>query len=130
MKLSARSEDGQEHCLILEVKRLGADSTIGLVTLKGRLSYHFASQVRNCFLSMIDEGVKRAIVDLSELTYVDMSGLGVFISLRKKMGQPFNDGRVTLVCTDENILKVFQVTGLERVFAISQNLEDATEDMG
>ena len=39
------------------------------------------------------------------------------------------DGRLSVVCPDENILRVFQVTGLHRVFEIHGSRADALRDV-
>jgi len=36
-----------------------------------------------------------------------------------------NDGQLSLVCSDRNITKIFEITGLDRVFAIHPTREEA-----
>lgn len=54
---------------------------------------------------------------------MDSSGLSALITGRKQMQEA--DGEIALVCTQESVLKVFTVTGLDRVFAIRPSVEEA-----
>jgi len=52
---------------------------------------------------------------------MDSSGLSALVTARKRMQEA--DGEIALVCTQESVLKVFAVTGLDRVFAIGPSVE-------
>ena len=40
-----------------------------------------------------------------------------------------NDGQLSLVCSDRNITKIFEITGLDRVFTIHGTREDAVASL-
>jgi anti-sigma B factor antagonist len=40
-----------------------------------------------------------------------------------------NDGELSLVCNDRNITKIFEITGLDRVFAIYPTREEAIQQV-
>ena len=56
------------------------------------------------------------IVDLSGVTFIDSTALGVLVSGAKRV-RPRN-GNLDIVCTDENIIRIFEITGLDRIFGI------------
>ena len=65
---------------------------------------------------MIGQGGKQVIVDFTRPTFIDSTTLGVLVGGVKRLRT--NDGQLSLVCSDRNITKIFEITGLDRVFAI------------
>ena len=41
-----------------------------------------------------------------------------------------NDGQLSLVCSDRNITKIFEITGLDRVFSIYASRDEAVSNLG
>jgi len=41
-----------------------------------------------------------------------------------------SDGQLSLVCSDRNITKIFEITGLDRVFTIFPTRDDAVAKVG
>ena len=65
---------------------------------------------------MIGQGAKDVIVDFSDTTFIDSTTLGVLVGGVKRL-RP-NGGQLSLVCSDRNITKIFEITGLDKVFPI------------
>ena len=59
----------------------------------------------------------------TETTFIDSTGLGVLIRGVERLTT--EDGRLAVVCIDPNMVKVFEVTGLDRVFTIYSTREEA-----
>ncbi|MBN2839645.1 MAG: STAS domain-containing protein, partial [Coriobacteriia bacterium] len=57
------------------------------------------------------------------LGFIDSSGLGVLVSSLRRVKE--HGGTLRLVCTKESILKIFRITGLDKVFAIFSGMEEA-----
>ena len=55
--------------------------------------------------------------------FLDSTGLGVLVGGLKRVRQ--HDGSLHLVCAQDRVLKVFRITGLTKVFAIHDSVEDA-----
>jgi anti-sigma B factor antagonist len=56
--------------------------------------------------------------------FLDSSGLSALVTARKRMQE--DGGEIAIVCRRESILRVFTVTGLDRVFPIRGSVEEAT----
>ncbi|MDO8986896.1 MAG: STAS domain-containing protein, partial [Coriobacteriia bacterium] len=65
------------------------------------------------------------LVDLEQVGFIDSSGLGVLVGGLRRAKE--NSGAIRLVCSRENILKIFRITGLDKVFPIFDTLEHALE---
>ena len=68
------------------------------------------------------------VVDLSSATFIDSTTLGVLVGGVKRLRA--NDGQLSLVCSDRNITKIFEITGLNRVFPIHATRAEAVESPG
>lgn len=63
------------------------------------------------------------VVDLTSCLFMDSTALGVLIAARKRCGD--SEDRLSVVAADRNVLKVFEVTGLDRMFAIHASRDAA-----
>ena len=67
------------------------------------------------------------VVDFSDTTFIDSTTLGVLVGGVKRLRT--NDGQLSLVCNDRNITKIFEITGLDRVFTIYPTRVEAVEQL-
>jgi anti-sigma B factor antagonist len=72
---------------------------------------------------VIARGAKHVVIDLSETTFIDSTTLGVLVGGVKRLRT--NDGQLSLICSDRNITKIFEITGLDRVFTIHASRDEA-----
>jgi len=94
-----------------------------IVVLEGEVDIYSAPQFKEALLSGIDSGATAIVVDLGKVTFIDSTALGVLVSGAKRV-RPRN-GRLDIVCTDENITRIFEITGLDRIFGIYPTREAA-----
>jgi DNA processing protein len=106
----------------LDVK-LERDADVCVISLKGEVDVYTSPSFKERLVSAIDDGCTRIIVDLEGVEFIDSSGLGVLVSGLRRVKE--NEGVIRLVCTREPILKVFRITGLDRVFPIFGSLDEA-----
>ena len=69
----------------------------------------------------IDDGAACLIVDLSAATFVDSMTLGVVLGAVKRL-RP-NGGGIAVVCESPHIRRIFEITLLDRVFALHETLD-------
>jgi len=99
------------------------DSETHLIELGGEVDLYTAPEFKERMVQVIEDGKKRVVVDLSEATFIDSTTLGVLVGGVKRL-RP-TGGSLALVCTDQNIQKIFEITGLDRVFPIHETREAA-----
>ena len=73
--------------------------------------------------AVIDDGMHDLVIDLSEVTFIDSMTLGVLLGAMKRV-KPLG-GRVCVVVQDANIRRIFEITLLDRVFALFDDGEQA-----
>lgn len=94
-----------------------------VVQVVGEIDVYTAPQLRERLDAEIDAGRYDLVVDLSGVSFMDSTGLGVLVGRLKQIR--LNDGSMRLVCSHDRVLKVFVITGLDKVFAIYPTVGEA-----
>jgi anti-sigma B factor antagonist len=103
------------------------DDETHVIELGGEIDLYTAPEFKERMVELIDSGKKHIVVDLSSATFIDSTTLGVLVGGVKRL-RPAG-GALALVCTDQNITKIFEITGLDRVFAIHASRDDALSSL-
>jgi anti-sigma B factor antagonist len=98
---------------------------VGVVTLEGEIDIYSAPQFKEVLVNGIEDGARRVIVNLTAVTFIDSTALGVLVSGAKRV-RPRN-GSLDIICTDENIIRIFEITGLDRIFGIYASRAEAVK---
>ena len=109
----------------ISTEQLGEGTYV--IALSGEVDLYTAPEFKQQLLEVIGNGAKNVIVDFSSTTFIDSTTLGVLVGGVKRL-RP-NDGQLSLVCSDRNITKIFEITGLDRVFAIYPTREEAVSKL-
>ena len=104
------------------------DAETHVIELGGEVDLYTAPEFKERLVQVIEDGKKQLVVDLSKATFIDSTTLGVLVGGVKRL-RPVG-GSLSLVCTDQNITKIFEITGLDRVFPIHTSREEALADRG
>lgn len=94
-----------------------------IVAVRGEIDLFTAPELKSALADAIEEGRLRIVVDLSETTFLDSTALGVLIGAVKRLRT--REGRLTIVNTDDNIAKTFEITGLDQIFTIRASRDEA-----
>lgn len=106
---------------------VGEKDGVVLLKLNGEVDVYTAPKLKSRLIDLVDQGKFKIIVDLEEVDFMDSSGLGVLVGGLKRVRS--HDGAIALICTQENILKIFRITGLVKVFPIFENQEQAVQSV-
>lgn len=96
---------------------------VSVVTVNGEVDVYSAAQLRQTLDEEIAAGHNRLVVDLDGVAFLDSTGLGVLVGRLKLVRN--SSGWLRIVCSSERILRVFRITGLDKVFGIHPNLDEA-----
>ena len=94
-----------------------------IITLSGEVDLYTAPEFKQQLIDAVAEGAKHVVVDLSKTTFIDSTTLGVLVGGVRRLRE--KDGDLSLVCSDRNITKIFEITGLNQVFSIAPSREEA-----
>lgn len=102
------------------------DSSV-VIKLDGEVDVYTAPKLKSRLIDLVDQGKFKIIVDLEKVDFMDSSGLGVLVGGLKRVRS--HEGSIALICTQENILKIFRITGLVKVFPIFENEGQAIQSV-
>jgi anti-sigma B factor antagonist len=96
---------------------------ITLVEVAGELELHNAPQLRAELQRACENDGPCVVVDLSGLTFIDSTGIGVLVGGLKRARE--HGGALTLVCPVPRIRRVFEITGLLKALPLYETREAA-----
>jgi anti-sigma B factor antagonist len=72
---------------------------------------------------LVDEGHTRLLIDLTDVTFIDSSGLGVLLHTFKLLQR--RRGRLAVLCPDPAMRGLFELVGQNMLFPVDETLEQA-----
>jgi anti-sigma B factor antagonist len=94
-----------------------------VVGVDGQLIVGNRHELKQKILDALESGEKKFVVDFSRTGYIDSSGLGVLVSLSKKIREAGGDLR--LAGLNEDLHTLFELTKLDTLFAIVGSTDEA-----
>lgn len=91
---------------------INTSQPIPVISVFGEIDLHTCPQLQDSLNSVLDEGYKVIVADLSEVPYIDSTGLGVIAHAARRLIE--SQGEVRIVSTNSTVLKVIQLSGLTR----------------
>ena len=96
---------------------------VPVILVEGEIDVATAPQLRECLHSVIAQGNATIVLDLLGVSFLDSTALGVMVGALKRCREL--GGELHVVVTETRIKKIFEITGLDRVFPISDSLDRA-----
>ena len=94
-----------------------------VIEVGGEIDVYTAPKLRERIVSLVESGSYELIVDMESVEFLDSTGLGVLVGGLKRVRA--HEGWIDLVCTQSRILRIFRITGLNRVFSIYDTVGEA-----
>ena len=96
---------------------------IEVIAVEGEIDIYTAPRLRDLLIDLVSQGNYQLVVSMQKIEFLDSTGLGVLVGGLNRVRA--HDGSLDLVCTRERILKIFQITGLTKVFGIHDTVDQA-----
>jgi anti-sigma B factor antagonist len=116
------AEDEEGERVEVSVLRKAADD-IPVVAVSGEVDVYSAPELKESLAQLLQSGAKSVVVDLTDVAFLDSTGLGALVEARAATGDA--GGSMAIVCSHERILKLFTITGLDGVFSIHRSVDEA-----
>ncbi|SRR5579871_3669450 len=100
-----------------------AKDGVTILRVEGSLDALTATQLKTEVVAIADEKLSPVVVDLSPLTLIDSTGVGVLISLFKRTRA--NNGKVVFAGLQAQPKEIFRLLRLDRSLDLSPSLADA-----
>ena len=95
---------------------------VNVVSLSGEFDLHAADQLAEAFESA-GASSRLVVVDLSDVRFFDSTALGLVLGLRRRLLSV--GGRLALVIDGREAVRVFEISGLDRIFSLSRTVDEA-----
>jgi len=99
---------------------------VTIVDVEGQLIVGNRQELKQKVLDALEKGSRKVLVDFARTGYIDSSGLGVLVSLAKRIREAGGDLR--LANLNEDLQTLFELTKLDTLFQISETRERALEN--
>lgn len=106
----------------IEVKQSGS---IQVLQCGGSLDADTVASFKKIAYDLVNAGSTRFVIDCSNLNFVDSMGLGVLISLLRRVRQ--KDGDVKVAALSEEVKTIFEITRLHRLFDVCADADAAVK---
>ena len=105
------------------IERDSLDRYSSVIRLAGDVDLYDAPELKDLMAESIRAGTRHLICDLSEVTFIDSTALGVMIQARKRL-EP-DGGSIRVACPGPAIADIFEAVGLDRMVPVHASLDDA-----
>ncbi len=89
-----------------------------MIRAGGELDMYAAPALRDAIAGALDAGAPRVLLDLAEATFVDSTTIGVLAAASRQLREA--GSRLCLRSTNRNVLRTFEIAGLDRQIPISR----------
>jgi anti-sigma B factor antagonist len=96
-----------------------------VVDVDGQLIVGNRQELKSRVLEELEGGARKFLVDFSSTGYIDSSGLGVLVSLSKKIRE--QGGELRLSSLNEDLRTLFELTKLDSLFRIHDTRDEALQ---
>ena len=96
---------------------------VTIIDVEGQLIVGNRQELKQRVLEELDGGARKFLIDFSNTGYIDSSGLGVLVSLSKKIRE--QGGELRLANLNEDLRTLFELTKLDTLFHIASDREEA-----
>ena len=91
------------------------------VKVRGEIDVYTAPKLREVLFPLAEKEQINLIVNLSDVIYMDSTGLGVFVGVFKNIRS--NNGKFQLEGLSGRIKRLFEITGLAEIMDINSQIE-------
>lgn len=98
-----------------------------VVRVAGELDLPSAPDLRAGLRQAVESGGDTIVLDLAGVRFIDSSGLGTIVLIYKEL--QLRAGRLCLAGVQPFVLKVFELTSVDRLVGIDDSVEAAEEDL-
>lgn len=105
--------------------QVSKSSDVTLIEVEGQLIVGNRQELKQQVLGQLEDGDQKFVIDFANTGYIDSSGLGVLVSLSKKIRE--QGGELRLSSLNEDLRTLFELTKLDTLFRITDDKEAALE---
>jgi anti-sigma B factor antagonist len=119
----AEEADGATQSRIkFAISQRELDGSTCALSVEGELDLASAPKLKWALADLLEAGCTQLVIDLSLVTFIDSTALGVLVGAQRSLGPGV---RMGIACTHPDVLNIFELTGLDATFDIFPTFDDA-----
>ena len=101
------------------------NNDVKIVQFDGELETNTSHDAETCLNQLLDEGVKKILVDFEKLDYISSAGLRVLLATAQKLQ---SGGGALKVCNlNETVQEVFDISGFSTILSVFKSESEALD---
>ena len=125
MAASVGSRSARRLCLPGFAGAAQLDSRTSVVSVTGEIDLSTVSSLEHQLLGVAEDRTGEVIVDLTGCSFLDSRGLTALVAAKARLER--SNRELALVLSNASVLKIFQITGFDKLFAIYPSLGAAVD---
>jgi len=102
---------------------INQNGDVTVVAIDDRLEADTVEEFRTSMHDLAEQGQVKVVLDFTNVSFVDSSGLGGLVSAVRKFRQ--HDGDIKLACINDNVRPLVEIVRLHRIFDIFDSVDEA-----
>jgi anti-sigma B factor antagonist len=107
----------------LELSDIQIDAHRHVLVVVGELDLFGVPELKRRLAELIEHGIRRVVVDLSAVTFLDSTALGALLGGMRRLRA--RGGDLAVVNLNPSISQLLRVTGLDQILAVLATREEA-----
>jgi anti-sigma B factor antagonist len=103
------------------MKRI-SEEHLDIIVLDGRIDQEASEELETLLEECVNDNVSNICIDMIDVKHICSSALGVLVAVKRKIKD--HEGDIKLVIANDNLLKLFQTTMLDKVFDIYESVRE------
>ena len=99
-----------------------------VLTVGGEIDYGTSPQLKQRIDDHLKSDERHLVLDLSWTTFVDSTAIGVLMGASNRLREA-GRGALGVVCSNEQVLQIFQISGLESVVSLHRTCDEAISQL-
>jgi anti-anti-sigma factor len=96
-----------------------SNNNVEIIIFDGRIDQEGSEELEAVLQECIENDKHSICIDLMNVKHICSSALGVLVAVKRKMKD--NEGDIKLVIVNDNLLRLFETTMLDKVFEIFES---------
>ena len=106
----------------VQLEEMGPE--VAILVVGGEVDFEVSPQLKARLVRAIKGGSRRLILDLSDVTFIDSTAIGVLAGTVEKLDES-GGGSLSVVSNHEKVIQIFEITGLDNLITIHASRDDA-----
>jgi anti-sigma B factor antagonist len=117
-----RSQNPKRSSIAFAISQREIDGRMCALTVEGELDLATAPRLKWALTDVLGAGCSQVVLDLSRVTFIDSTALGVLVGVQRRLDAP---ARLAIVGAHSDVLRILELSGLDGMFDVFSTFDDA-----